>query len=591
VDPIGTVTSRSGEGWALNAILEHRLAPVFVWGLWGLMTAADLVWVSRYGLPLPLFDEWEMVPAVTGHEPVNFAWAWAQHNEHRFVIARPLLVGLYRLAGLDFRAAVFVNVLLLAALAAGLIALAAKIRGRTSLTDVALPLVLLHFGQSENLIWSWQFVYVLPTALAELFLIGIVRGGKVLQGTWLYVVAAVLVALPLCGGLGLIYLPGLLPWSAMEVAFAVRAGRKRDAWVLGTAVLATVIITGMYFVDYHRPSVVPPAPGKMLNTCLQFLAMGFGMIYTPLWPYWGWLMVVLTAAAMATALRELRGKGRELDGGPLSVPPHPQPLSQRERGERYRALGVLAFLAGLVTMTAAVGWGRSGYGLFGRYSTLLAPGLCAIYFAGVLYPRGWGRLIPLALAVVAAAMAPRNMEVGIEKASTVREGMRMFQRDVQAGLPAIALADRYSSFPFALYPYREPLARWIKMLAEAKAPALPPLRADPPYRVLPAASALVKGPEGDFILKPPRFVYAVRVKYAYERMASQTPMIRLTWHTEGKSPEVHTMAFPVVPKPVENMLLFWVEAPVAALAIDADNQPYSGRIYDIELLVPLNDGH
>jgi hypothetical protein len=561
-----SATPRTGERWSLNRLLEHRLAPVLVWTLWGLMTAADLVWVTRYGLPLPLFDEWEMVPAVTGHEPVNFSWAWAQHNEHRFVIARPLLVGLYRLAGLDFRAAVFGNVLLLAALAAGLIALASSVRGRASLTDAALPLMLLHFGQSENLIWSWQFVYILPTALAGLFLIGIVRGGRVFQGTWLHVVAVVLIALPSCGGLGLIYLPGLLPWSAVGATVAFRAGRKRDGWVLGIAVLATVIITCLYFVDYHRPSVVPPAPGKMLDTSLQFLAMAFGMIDTRAWEVWGWLMVVLTGAAIATALREIGGE------------------------ERYRALGILAFLAGIMTMTAAVGWGRSGYGLFGRYSTLLAPGLCAIYFVGVLYPRGWSRFIPLVLLVVAAGMAKRNREIGIEKASGAREGMQKFQRDARAGWPVIALADRYSSFPFALYPYREPLARWMKMLADAKAPALPALRANPAFRVLPA-SALEKTAAGDFNFKPPRFVYGVRVKYAFERMASQRATVRLAWRTAESSVDVHTMELPVVQHPVENGLLFWVESPVATLAIDADNQPYSGRIYDIELLVPVTDGH
>jgi hypothetical protein len=238
-------------------------------------------------------------------------------------------------------------------------------------------------------------------------------------------------------------------------------------------------------------------------------------------------------------------------------------------------------------MTAAVGWGRSGYGLFGRYSTLLAPGLCAIYFVGVLYPRGWGRLIPLVLVVVTAGLAPHNMEIGIKKASEVRKGMQKFQDDVRRGWPAIALANRYSSFPFALYPYHEPLERWIKMLAEAKAPALPPLRADPAFRVLPAASALVKSPEGGFDLKPPRFVYGVRVKYAYERMGSPRAMIRLAWRGEGKAAEVHTMELLVVQNPAENGILFWVEAPMAAMAIDPDNQPYSGRIYDIELLVPL----
>src|SRR5262249_31612317 len=156
-----------------------------------------------------------------------------------------------------------------------------------------------------------------------------------------------------------------------------------------------------------------------------------------------------------------------------------------------------------------------------------------------------------------------------------------FQRQAREGWPAIALADRYASFPFALYPYREPLGRWIKMLAEARAPALPTLRAEPSFQVLPASSAMAKGPDGDYRLKPPRFVYAVRVKYAYDRMDRQAAMIRLAWRTDEKSTEVHTMEFPAVQKPVENTLLFWVESPMAALAIDPDNQPYSGRIYDI----------
>ena len=45
---------------------------------------------------LPYWDDWEMVPVITGHEPVTLKWAWAQHNEHHMPVPKLILVGLFR---------------------------------------------------------------------------------------------------------------------------------------------------------------------------------------------------------------------------------------------------------------------------------------------------------------------------------------------------------------------------------------------------------------------------------------------------------------------------------------------------------------
>src|SRR5207245_1354631 len=68
-------------------------------------------------------------------------------------------------AGPDFRAAAYVNALALAAGALTLILAARRVRGHTSCADALFPLALLHWGQYDNLIWSFQVQFTCSTAL------------------------------------------------------------------------------------------------------------------------------------------------------------------------------------------------------------------------------------------------------------------------------------------------------------------------------------------------------------------------------------------------------------------------------------------
>lgn len=549
-------------GTAVRA--RGRVAGAFVVAVWLVMTATDLVWVGRYGLPVPFIDEWWMVPTVTGRETADWRWAWRPHNEHRFVIARPLLLGLYRLAGMDFRAAVYVNVLLLSALAAAMVCAAAAVRGRPAFSDAFFPLTLLHFGQSENLIWSWQLVYLISVAVIGAFLVVIARAGDRLRGPWALAAALCLTALPLCGGMGLAFAPALWLWVVWRSTASWRTGRRRDACVLAGAAAVAAALGLLYFIDYRWPDVVPASRrANPIETWLQFLGVSFGLVDTRYWWLWGGLASAFLLIGVCMAARAA-----------IADPP-----------VRPRALGLLAFLAGVGAMTAAVGWSRSGSGLFGRYATLLAPGLCAVYFAALVCGGRRARvLVPCALALSVGFMTWRNTRLGVEGAARLRDGEDSFAADVRAGLPMFVLADKYSRFPFALYPNADDLAKWMTMLRDAGAPTFRDIRPDPAYRVVRLPHEGTRRADGwHFDVTPPRLVYAIRVRYVYEP-SSPTAEFALAW--QGPDGKGGLVLAPVRQTPEQGSLLVWVNATVARFDVHPDTKPCICALAGVELLVP-----
>src|SRR4051812_11583709 len=90
--------------------------PFFVWSVWALMCIAALAFVGTFGRNVPYWDEWAMVPFLSGDQAVDARWLWSEHNGHRIPLPRLFLLMLYKLTGADFRAGMYFNVLALAAL-------------------------------------------------------------------------------------------------------------------------------------------------------------------------------------------------------------------------------------------------------------------------------------------------------------------------------------------------------------------------------------------------------------------------------------------------------------------------------------------
>src|SRR5438067_12856491 len=131
-----------------------RLTGWLLLGVWAALTAAALGFVLTFGTNTPYADEWEFVPALTGHERV-LPWLWAQHNEHRLPLPRLIYYMLFQIAH-DFRAGALLQIALLSGTSLVLMSLAARLRGRPYWTDVFFPVSLVHVGHWENLLIGYN---------------------------------------------------------------------------------------------------------------------------------------------------------------------------------------------------------------------------------------------------------------------------------------------------------------------------------------------------------------------------------------------------------------------------------------------------
>jgi len=396
-------------------------APVFVWGLWAVMVLAALSFVVKYGRNLPVCDELPFVPYVTGAEPVTFELLWAQNNEHRIPLPMVILLLLGRLTHCDYRAGMFLNVIALGALAFAMIRVAGRLRGSIRYSDGLLPLALLQLGQGENLLWSFQVAFVMSTILASVFLLVIVRHPTELGIRSSVLAGTCLVLLPLCSAAGLVLVPALALWLGSAALFHLASGmshaRRASVSMLTFSIISSLMIV-LYFRGYIRPAHYPPCPSLWagLRTTAQFMAACFGPATVWFWPHAGWAMLGLMS----------------ITGGLLVV------AWWTRQEERFRVLGLLAFLGAMASLSLSVGWGRSAsifgpiYGFQSRYVTLAVPMLCCVYFTWELYGgrtiRYWGRTI--LFAIMCALLIPSTISA-IDQAKARRRIADAVERDLR----------------------------------------------------------------------------------------------------------------------------------------------------------------
>jgi len=428
------------------------LAPYFVWSVWALLFSAALAFIWRFGSDVPYWDEWNIVEILVGHRAIDAHWLWSEHNGHRIPLPRLLLLALYWLSGSDFRVGMYFNVAALGVLSLAMIWVAKVKRGRTALSDAFFPLLLLHWGHYENLLWSWQVTQVLPVLIACLLLLIIVVNGLRLTFRLTLVSGILIVLLPLCGVPGLAYAPAFLLWLTLV---AVRrqpssdpACKGRRFIILAFLMIAALEVT-IYIVGYHEAtshlSVFNLKESAM--TALQFLTAGFGPAVQQFWPYSGLVMLgfwLLTGGLL----------GRQLWRDRLS--------------DRSYDLALVCFMLGLACLTLSVGLGRRGYGFAPRYGLIAAPALCWMYYSWFLSRSlSISAMTQAVLFVIVAVLAPLNFLHGLQYGREYHQSMEAFRSDLLAGVPTSQLLARHAPVlcpcPFG----REPT--WGMMVVETTA--------------------------------------------------------------------------------------------------------------------------
>ncbi len=331
-------------------------------------------------------------------------------------------------------------------------------------TDAVFPMLLLHPGNWENLVWSWQLQFTVSVALSLLLLVAVVQTGRRQTALWPLLAAAIFIALPLSGANGLVVCLAMAPWGLYVGAIARPApGRRRPMphQVLAISAGIGILLTGAYFLGYESPAWVlsSPGPWQSLKTAGKVAALAWGPAGLVFWP----LFALLTVLAAGSAGRLLLGEGwRE--------------WRARDTQSRATALGLAAFLGAIGLLILLIGHSRAGYvpaiGVPSRYMLLSAPALCAAYLVYELYGKRAVRPVQAALLVVTIAILPLNARRGFDWGGWYVHGMKAVEADIAAGRTPNDLAQRNGVF---LLHWNQPLlARDIKLLEERRHPAFQP---------------------------------------------------------------------------------------------------------------------
>lgn len=441
---------------------------LFVWLIVAAMATFMLACIAMSGRNIPLAEDWLLVPAYYGVEPDLGQWLWAQNNEHRVPLPKLLLLGLLHLTSGDFRAGMVASVAVTAAASSALIWAARTLRGgRVAWTDAVFPMLLLHPGNWENLIWSWQLGFTTSVAFTLLLLVSVVQIGRRATAWWPLVAAAAFVALPLSGANGLVICVAMAPWGLyVGIVAPGFADRRRPVSyiVLAIAACLGVMLTGVYFHGYEHPAWVPSSPGlwQSAATAGKVAALAWGPAGLAVWPLFAFL----------TALAAVSAGGLVLMGGWRA-------WQARDTQLRATALGLGSFLGAIGLLTLLVGHSRAGYaptiGTPSRYMLLSVPALCAAYLVWELYGQRAARPAQAVLLAVVIAILPVNASRGFSWRDWYVQGMQGVEADVAAGRTPEQLAQRHR--PFLLRWNQDLLTQDIKLLRDHGHPAFQPVAA------------------------------------------------------------------------------------------------------------------
>jgi hypothetical protein len=435
--------------------ISHRLRLIFVWAVWTVGTLLLVLHVRHYGRNLPSWDDWGMVPIITGHVPVTLKWAWAQHNEHRMLVPKLILAFLFRWVALDFRTGLYFNAGLMSSAAALMIVLAHRLRGHQRLTDAVLPLSILTLAQSEALLLNYTLALVLPSWLT--FGLIWVLGKASQRPPWMTVVSVgmILVILPLCGGGGLVMVPPLLFWLAGYLCCGWWSGREPGTWARAfglSSLMACSAIIALHLSDYvwHTSNYYPATPGLWPNvrTGLELLSLSINSGFTEYWMAASLIALVLVVTALIR----------------LSL------VAVRLLHERPRAFGLAALFLSMMGLAVSVGLSRAvlgpGAGLASRYVPLAAPLLSMLYFTWLLYtPARLQRVLQTCLLLVFCLEVPYSFQ----RTRQWDEASLALRKRVEHGLKGGITESQFLDVACpGLHPHRKVAACLLKMLKSSE---------------------------------------------------------------------------------------------------------------------------
>jgi hypothetical protein len=270
-----------------------------VYGAWAALTLSLLWLVASCGDNIPGPDEWKEAPILTGQVPLTWAYIFSRHGEHVLPLSRTLLVAMARISGADFRVGMVASVFVLSAAALALIRTCGYLRGRLSPADLALPLLLLHFGHRQNILQGWNVHNAIFSASAIAVLILILVAGEGLTRS--IGLGILLILLPFTGAAGHIISLVIGIWFLVTCLLARRSPDPRDRFpaTIGAGLAIVCLGISRLLMRFNPTALEPIVPwlviflgGVLWNQLLQ--STGLRII--------AWLITVSLAAGVAWLL-------------------------------------------------------------------------------------------------------------------------------------------------------------------------------------------------------------------------------------------------------------------------------------------------
>ena len=402
---------------------QERLAPPLVWATWLFMTAAALLYIHHYGRNLPTWDDWSMVPAWTGSQPLTLSWLWSQHNEHRIPLTRLIMLGLLKVSGGDLRSGMILNALLLSALALAFMITVGRLRGRPHLADALFPVLILHPGHHNTILWFFTVTNVVLVALFAYLLLSIAKHPRAHETLPLAPFGACLLALPLCGGGGVVAAFLLALWLlGVAVVQLQSPGAKRfqrGLFALSLS-LSAFFLTCLYFYGWMPAHAQTKRVVEEVVVAARFLAGSLGNSTVQYWPEAGFLATALAVSVVYTLTK----------------------VFVKERSERQRTAGLALCFMTVLVQACAVGRLRGNdAGFESRHLVFSMFFILCLVVTWVLYhPQRRTVLLQTALLIFVCTTAVRDYTLAKFHGRGLRNAWNCFSADAQAGMPSLLLA-------------------------------------------------------------------------------------------------------------------------------------------------------
>jgi hypothetical protein len=408
--------------------VEHT-SFAFVLCVWLAALIATHVFIATYAARTPIADDVTMF-VVVGQPRGLWEWLWALHNEHRLPLPKLVQYALYLASG-DIRSGMHAEAAILGATALACVLVARKLRGARP-WDAIFPLMWLQLGNAENLLMGFCLQNTIPMAcVCALFFASVLSPAR-LAPSRAIVSGLALVALPLCGGAGLLCCPALAAWIAWlgwRVRRSANARERRSARIHFTAAALTLGIVAAYFVGFHGQAEAPREldPRALVRSAIAVTALAFGPGCERVWPASGWLVAAFIAAiVLAIGSRALRTRARE-------------PV----------ALGTIAVFVSAACLALGLAYARplSPPGLPHRYVPFFAPFFTVSTLGSLALFNSSARELPLVACFFAMiAATPASIEFGTNRGRVRREMEANLDRLVRSEADAETLSAYFNEY-------------------------------------------------------------------------------------------------------------------------------------------------